>query len=165
MKHLKLFHKLAVAVLLLLATICLCSCTEKIPKPSTNLDVPTVEENKMAVIIKDSQGQYLIYMVQLNDDITNVEQLLRALAKQYNVNVVLENSSFGYNPVELADLKASTIEQTFIAFFTSVAQDQGSWAGVPSFDVDGYHIVSAGVGISQGVVQGGQVVYFELSSY
>ena len=159
--------KLCILLALLLPAFVLCACVDK---PQTQqlsaLSVHDLQPDQAAVIVKEGET-FLVCTVTLgrDTDASNGEQLLQYLSDEGILSVTWQQSDYGKYLLSVGGAVADESKNQFIAIYTSVEKDKGAWAGVPSYEADGVKLVSAAVGISQLTVEGGAVLYFEVSSY
>lgn len=157
-----------VAVMLVVAAVAFAACVDK---PSvqevTELTLPTLAENQMAVIVKNGDKDYTNVAVTLGAggvDAKNMEDVLNYLNEQGMLSVVWQESSYGKYIVSIGNAEAKENGE-FVSVLTSVEQDKGNWAGVTTYFVGNLILVSSQYGVSEMTVEAGAVVYFEIATY
>ena len=164
MKNTKLLTWILMVVLVVCA-VGLVACVEKpTPQDLTELKLPKLKDNQVAVIIKNAEKDYTSYTVALSEDMTSVEDVL-AYLKENGMSLDWTDSDYGKMLNSIGKAVPDFSKNEFVAFFTTVEGDKGNWAGVPTYVVEGTQIVSAGVGVSDAKVQSGAIFYFEISTY
>lgn len=152
-------------VVLVVCATMIVACVEKpTPQDLTELKLPALKDNQVAVIIKNGENDYTSYVVTLTEDLTSVEDVLQYL-KDNSMALDWTDSDYGKMLNSIGKAVPDATKNEFVAFFTSVESDKGNWAGVPTYNVDGTQIVSAQVGVSDAKVQSGAIFYFEISTY
>ena len=165
MKNTKKLLTWILMVVLVCTALCLFACVEKpTPQQLTELKLPTLKGNQVAVIIKNSNTDYTQYIVNLTEQMTSVEHVLQYL-KDNGMPLDWTDSDYGKVLNSIGTNIPDATKNEFVAFFTTVQADKGNWAGVASYIVDGIEIVSAQVGVSDASVQSGAIFYFEISTY
>lgn len=157
-----------VAVVLVVAAVAFAACVDK---PSvqevTELVLPTLAENQMAVIVKNGDKDYTNVVVTLGVggvDAKNMEDVLNYLNEQGTLSIVWQESSYGKYVVGIGNATASASGE-FVSILTSVERDKGNWAGVATYSVGNLTLVSSQYGVSEMTVEAGAVVYFEIATY
>ena len=165
MKNTKKLLTWILMVVLVCTALCLVACVEKpVPQELTQLKLPKLKGNQVAVIIKNSDTDYTQYVVNLTEQMTSVEDVLQYL-KDNGMVLDWTDSDYGKVINSIGNNIPDATKNEFVAFFTTVQADKGNWAGVASYIVDGIEIVSAQVGVSDASVQSGAIFYFEISTY
>ena len=169
MKHTKRLLTWILAVVLVVASFALVACVDK-PEPIqlTDLTLPELESNQMAVIIKNGDNDYTCYVVTLGNGGTNAttaEGVIQYLHDQAGLTVDWEDSSYGKMIHRIGGISEDAANSAYIIVFTSVVADQGTYAGVPTREAGDVSIVESGVGVSSMTVEAGAVIYFEVISY
>ena len=164
----RLLTWILVAVLVVTA-LALVACVDK-PRPVqlTELKLPELKDNQMAVIIKNGDNDYTSYVVTLGTggtDATTAEGVIQYLHDEADLTVNWTDSEFGKYLHGIGGISEDTANSAYVIVFTSVVKDQGTYAGVTTYDVGDVTIVEAGVGISSMTVEAGAVIYFEIVSY
>ncbi len=154
------------AVTLLLCSLAFVGCVENPTKPQqlTQLILPTLKQDQVAVIIKNSESDYVNYVVTLSEDMLTVEDVLQHL-KDNGLVIDWDDSQYGKKLNAIGKILPDAGKNQFIAFFTSVESDKGNWAGVFTYTIGDVQVVSAQVGVSDAKVESGAVYYFEMSTY
>ena len=165
MKNTKKLLTWILMVVLVVCTVGLVACVEKpTPQDLTELKLPKLKDNQVAVIIKNAEKDYTSYTVTLSEDMTSVEDVL-AYLKENGMHLDWTDGPYGKTMNSIGKAVPDPSKNEFVAFFTTVESDKGNWAGVPTYVVEGVQIVSAGVGVSDAKVQSGAIFYFEISTY
>ena len=152
-------------VVLVVCAVCLVACVEKPTEKSLDqLELPTLKQGQVAVIIKNGQADYTQYIVNLTDNMTSVEDVL-AYLKENGMHLDWVDSQYGKTLNSIGKAVPDSNKNEFVAFFTTVEGDKGNWAGVQTYNVGGTQIVSAQVGVSDAKVQSGAIFYFEISTF
>lgn len=153
---------------LLVLAMALSACVDKpTAQEVTELILPTLDVNQMAIIVKNGNKDYTNIVVTLGFGgvmAKNVEDVLNYLNEQGTLTVVWQDSAFGKFIVGIGKAQVSS-DGEFISILTSVEQDKGSWAGVTRYSVGGVNLVSSQVGVSEMTVEAGAVIYFEIDTY
>ena len=165
MKNTKKLLTWILMVVLVVCAVGLVACVEKpTPQDLTELKLPKLKDNQVAVIIKNCEKDYTSYTVTLSEDMTSVEDVL-AYLKENGMHLDWTDSDYGKMLNSIGKAVPDSSKNEFVAFFTTVESDKGNWAGVPTYVVEGTQIVSAGVGVSDAKVQSGAIFYFEISTF
>lgn len=165
MKLTKRLLTLALALMLVFAVFSLVACADKpTAQEVTDLTLPTLAENQVAVIVKNGDKDYTNYTLTINDTMKTVEDVLNYLATELDLFLDWQDSDYGKFLNGIGGAKPSQ-DNEFVAFYTSVVADQGNWAGVTGYTIGDVKIVSAQVGVSSAKVESGAVYYFEISTY
>lgn len=154
------------AVVLLIASLALVACVDKPQaKQLTELALPQLGDNQMAVIIKNGDKDYTSYTVTLTDDMQTGEDVLNYLADKADLQIDWQDSEYGkfINGIGGAKVHAGTSE--FVNVMTSVQKDKGTWAGVKTYNVGDVTLAASAVGVSEMSVEAGAVIYFEIDTY
>ena len=160
--------KLLTWILMVVLVVCatgLVACVEKpTEKALDKLELPTLKQGQVAVIIKNGESDYTRYTVTLSEDMTSVADVL-AYLNANGMHLDWTDSDYGKMLNSIGKAVPDATKNEFVAFFTTVESDKGNWAGVPTYNVDGTQIVSAQVGVSDAKVQSGAIFYFEISTF
>ena len=166
-KRKRLLTWILVAVLAISA-IALVACVDKpTAQEVTELILPTLAENQMAIIVKNGDKDYTNVVVTLGLGgvvAKNVEDVLDYLNEQGTLNVNWQESAYGKFIVGIGKAQANASGE-FVSVFTSIENDWGSWAGIASYSVGNVKLVASGVGVSEMSVAPGAVIYFEIDTY
>ena len=160
--------KLLTWILMVVLVVCAMTLVACVEKPTaqdvTDLTLPTLKANQVAVILKNGPSDYTNYVVTLNEDMHTVEDILQYL-KDNGMHLDWTSSDYGKMLNSIGKLAPDASKNQFVAFFTSVEADKGNWAGVPSYNIGDVTVVSAQVGVSDAKVLSGEVYYFEISTF
>ena len=167
----KRIHRILICILLVALTLCVfASCDDK-PQPKTLSDViPELNEHEVAVVIKDGEGDYEVYVVDfsLGDYMFSSSFCVSVLAYlEYKEGLVIDwtESEYGMYINAIGGLVPDASKNEYVEIFTSNPDYQGTWAGVTTIEAGDITLKSASVGVSAMQVGFGDVVYFELASY
>ena len=169
MKHTKRLLTWILVAVLIVTTVALVACVDK-PRPMqlTDLTLPELKSNQMAVIIKNGENDYTSYVVTLGKggaDAKTAEDVVTYLQDKSGLKVDWEDSEYGKYITGIGSISQDTANSAYVIVFTSVVKDQGTYAGVPTRLAGDVALVESGVGISSMTVEAGAVIYFELVSY
>lgn len=165
MKLTKRLLTLALALMLVFAVFSLVACADKpTAQEVTDLTLPTLAQNQVAVIVKNGDKDYTNYTLTINDTMKTVEDVLNYLATELDLFLDWQDGDYGKFLNGIGGAKPSQTNE-FVAFYTSVVADQGNWAGVTTYTIGDVKIVSAQVGVSSAKVESGAVYYFEIGTY
>ena len=167
MKHIR---RLLICMLLVALTLCVfVSCDDKPqPKQLTDLQLPELKGNQMAVVIKNGDNDYTSYTVDLSkvgeSDVT-AEAVLAYLQDQGGLSLDWTDSTYGKYINAIGGITPDASKNEYIEVFTSNTNFQGTWAGVTVIEAGDITLKSASVGISELAVVAGDVIYFELATF
>lgn len=166
MKRTKRLLTWILAVVLIVVCAALVACVDK-PQAEqlTELTLPKLNSDQMAVIIKNGDKDYTSYTVTLTEDMKTGEDVIRYLIDEAGLSVTWTDSEYGKYIDSIGGAKPDASKNEYVNVLTSVAEDKGSWAGVKTYEVNGVTLVAAAVGISQMSVEAGAVIYFETDVY
>ena len=165
MKNTKKLLTWILTVALVFAVLCLAGCVDKpTPKDLTQLKLPTLKDNQVAVIIKNGEKDYTSYVVTLTEEMDKVEDVL-AYLKDNGMPLDWTDSDYGKMINSIGKTIPDPSKNEFVSFFTTVESDKGNWAGVQSYNVDGVQLVASNFGVTDANVQSGAIFYFEISTY
>ena len=156
-------------VLLAFCAVCFVACDDK-PMASelTELVLPTMAQDQMAVIIKNGEKDYTSIVVTLGKGGVNAktaEEVLAYLQDEGVLSVQWTDSDYGKFLSGIGKLAPDASKNEFVTVLTSVAKDKGSWAGVTTYKVGDVEIASAAVGVSELTVETSAIIYFEIQTY
>ena len=168
MKNTKRLLTWILVAVLVVMSIALVACVDK-PEPVqlTDLTLPELKSNQMAVIIKNGDNDYTSYVVTLGKGGTNAttaEGVLAYLEKESDLTIEWIESDYGKYINSIGKAKP-TADGEYVEVFTSVESDMGTWAGVNTYLVGEIEIKSAAVGVTQLSVEAGAIIYFQISVY
>lgn len=166
MKHVK---KTLLCILLVVAMLlALGACDDKPQtKQLTDLKLPTLKSNQMAVIIKNGDTDYTCYTVNLlkvGKEQPTCEDVLYYLHENADLVIDWSDSAFGKYLNGIGGISVKESNQ-YVEVFTSNVKYQGTWANVDKYEVGDVTLVAANYGVSDLGVAQGDVVYFELASF
>ena len=167
----KRINRILICLLLVALTLCvLASCDDK-PQPKTLEDViPELGEHEAAVIIKNGENDYEVYVVKLigGDYVYSSSFCVTVLAYLRDTKglvVDMTESEYGMFINAIGGITPDAANHEYVEVFTSNPEYQGTWAGVTTIEAGDITLKSASVGVSSMQVGFGDVVYFELASY
>ena len=166
MKH---FKRLLLCVLLIIATLfALTSCDDKPQaKQLTDLTLPKLNGNEMAVIIKNGDSDYTQYIVNLDkidNDSPKCEHVLNYLHDEAALAIVWEDGGYGKYVTTVGSISQG--DGKYIFLYTSNLDYESAWASSTPYELgDGVKLVEASVGVTDLPVAAGDIVYFELGTY
>ena len=163
----RLLTWILVAVLIV-TTVALVACVDK-PEPVqlTDLKLPKLKNNQMAVIVKNGESNYTSYTVTLGDggtDATTAEGVIQYLHDEAGLEVTWSDSEYGKFLTAIGGAKVVAANE-YIMVMTTVEKDKGNWAGVETRVVDGVSIVYSQYGVSEMTVEAGAIIYFEIATF
>ena len=165
----KRIYKILICTLLIVATFALASCDDKPQvKHLTDLELPTLADNQSAVIIKNGDGDYTSYVVNLDkvgEANVTCEDVLAYLKDNGGLTLDWADSSYGKYVNAIGGITPDASKNQYVTVLTSNGSFQGTWAGVDEIKVGNITLKSASVGVSELGVVACDVVYFELASY
>lgn len=165
MKLTKRLLTLALALVLVFSVFTLVACADKpTVQEVTDLTLPTLADNQVAVIIKNGDKDYTNYVAPINDEMKNVEDVLNYLAEELDLYLDWQDSDYGKY---LNGIGGAIPKQTnqYVFFYTSVVADKSNEAGAPGYTIGDVEVISAQVGVSSAKVESGAVYYFEIGTY
>ena len=167
MKHTKRLLTWILVAVLVVAALALVACVDK-PKPVqlTDLTLPELKSNQMAVIIKNGDNDYTSYVVTLGKggtDAKTAEDVLNYLQKEADLYVDWQNGSYGkfLNGIGGAVPTAGTYEWVTVLTSDEEYQDTASAYAI-TYVVDGVTLMSSTDGVTSLKVKAGTVLYFEV---
>lgn len=167
----KRIYRILICILLVALTLCaFASCDDK-PQPKTLADViPELNEHEVAVIIKNGEGEYEVYVVDLVEDMGATSSslcsiLLIHLQNTEELYVDWTLTEYGKFINAIGGITPDASKNEYVEVFTTNPNYQGTWAGVTTIEAGDITLKSASVGVSILQVRFGDVVYFELASY
>ncbi len=165
MKRTKLLTWILTVAIIVAASMALVACVDKPQvKQLTELTLPQLDDDQMAVIIKNGEKDYTSYTVTLTDQLKTGEDVLNYLAEKADLHVDWKESAYGKYINEIGGAKLHETNE-YVAVFTSVAGDKSTEAGALSYQIGDITVVYAGKGISELSVEAGAVIYFEIVTY
>ena len=165
----KRFNKILMGILLVVAVLLtLVSCDDKPqPKQLTDLTLPELKDNQMALIIKNGDGDYTSYTVNLDkidgSELT-CEDVLEYLREKSDLTLTWEDGGYGKFLTTVGSI--SNGGGKYIFLFTSNLDYESPWASATPYELsDDVKLVESSVGVTDLPVAAGDVVYFELGTY
>lgn len=165
MKQTKRLLTWILAVVLIAASLAFAACVDK-PQAQklTELTLPQLKENQMAVIIKNGDNDYTCYAVTLTDQLKTGEDVVNYLQDEADLEVDWQESAYGKYINGIGGAKVSGTND-YVAIFTSVSADKGAGAGALSYQIGDVTVAYAQVGISDMKTEYGAVFYFEIQTF
>lgn len=168
MKNTKKLLTWILAVVFVIACFALVACDDK-PQAIqlTELSMPTLKADQMAVIVKNGDKDYTSYVVTLGEkgvEATTAEDVLNYLVEQFDLKIEWQDSQYGKFITSIGGAKP-TADNEYVTVLTSVEKDKGNYAGVTTYEVGDVTIVSAQVGVTEMTVEAGAIIYFEIANY
>lgn len=168
MKNTKRLLTWILVAVLIVSTVVLVACVDK-PEPVqlTDLKLPELKDNQMAVIIKNGEGNYTSYTVTLGKggtDATTGEGVIQYLHEVAGLELTWTDGEYGKFLTAIGGAKVVAANE-YIMVMTTVEKDKGNWAGVETRVVDGVSIVYSQVGVSEMTVEAGAIIYFEIATF
>ena len=141
-----------------------------VDKPSaqevTELILPTLDENQMAIIIKNGNKDYTSVTVTLGKngvEAETVEKVLAYLKSEGTIILEWHDDQYGKTIDKLNKIQP-TSQTEWVHVFTSNAAEQDVSAFAKTYTVGDVTLTTANAGVSSLSVFGGCVIYFELGS-
>ena len=167
----KRIYKIVISIVLVALTLCaLASCVDK-PQAKTLSDVvPELNEHEMAVIIKNGESDYEVYVVDISVDLASYSSTSCVAVLTYlkeNKGLVLDwtESEYGMYINAIGGITPDASKHEYVEIFTSNPNYQGTWAGVTTYEAGNVTLKSASVGVSDLQYGYGDVIYFEIATY
>ena len=166
----KRINKILICILLVALALCaFVSCDDKPQaKQLTDLQLPKLKDNQIAVIIKNGEADYTSYTVTLDKvgagELT-AEDVLAYLKDEAELTFDWADSTYGKYINAIGGITPDATKNEYVTVLTSNTAFQGTWAGVDELKVGEVTLKSASVGVSELGVAAGDVVYFELASF
>ena len=153
------------AVVLIVASIALVACVDK-PQVTqlTELTLPQLQDDQMAVVIKNGDDDYTCYAVTLTDELKTGEDVVDYLQNELALEVDWQESTYGKYVNGIGGAKVRETNE-YVAIFTSVTSDKSTGADVLSYQIGDVTVAYAGVGISEMKTECGAVFYFEIQTF
>ena len=162
----RLLTWILVAVLVVLA-VALVACVDK-PQPVelTELKLPELKNNQMAVIIKNGENNYTSYVVTLGkggSNATTAEEAIQYLHDEVDLYLDWQDGAWGkfLNGIGGAKPQSSN-EWVTVLTNDSEFQDNASAYKIV-YTVGEVTLVSAKVGVTELAVKAGTIIYFEVA--
>lgn len=165
MKNPKRLLTWILVAILVVSAITLTACVDK-PEPQqlTELTLPELKDNQMAVIIKNGDNDYTSYVVTLGNggtEATTADGVLNYLAQ---LDILAVDMSDGWLS-DIGNLNPDANAHEYVAIYTSVQSDWSEGAGATAYTVGNVKIAYSGYGISQMKVETGALLYFEIQTW
>lgn len=165
MKNIK---KLLVFILIAVSLFALTACDDKPQaKQLTDLTLPKLKDNQMAVIIKNGDNDYTSYTVTLGKggvEAKTAEDVIEYLKENSNLSLTWKDDTYGKFLTAIGGITVDPSHE-YVQIFTSNPNFYGNWAGVETRIAGDVTLKSASKGVTELGVVAGDVVYFELSSF
>ena len=169
MRNIKRLSAWILTIALAVSLLMLAACVDK-PQAQelTELTLPTLDKDQMAVIIKNGDKDYTSITVTLGKsgvEAKTVEDVLAYLKKEGVINLTWQDSQYGKYIQQLGKIQPSSANE-WVAVFTSHAAEWDTSAYAKKYTVPATSVTlqSALFGVSQLSVAAGYIIYFELGS-
>lgn len=149
----KNFSKVAVIVCLALALVlCAVACQPDMPS-----------KGEVTIVIAPLEGEATEYTVDLSDiaEGGGVVAILDYLKDNEGLRYEMQGTYL--NKIGVLDPNPSNNE--FIAIYTSVAKDKGTFPGIEPIEYNGNSLSSAAVGVVELSVEDGAIIYFTICTW
>ena len=161
----KLLTWILVAVLVVSA-VALVACVDKPTSVElTELTLPNLKNNQMAVIIKNADGDYTSYVVTLGKggcSATTAEGVIEYLHEEADLYLDWQNGTYGKYLNGIGGAKPTSSSQWVTVLTSDVEFQDNASAYKITYTVDNVTLVSSTVGVSELAVKEGTIVYFEV---
>ena len=167
MRNVKRLSAWILTIALAVSLFALVACVDK-PQAQelTELTLPTLAENQMAVIIQNGKNDYTSITVTLGKsgvEAKTVEDVLAYLKKEGAIDLKWHDTEYGKYIDTLGKLTPSTSE--WVAVFTSNSAEFDTSAWAQTRKAGDVTLTTSIVGVSELSVAPGYIIYFELASY
>ena len=164
----KRIYRMLICLLLVLATFALACCVDKPqPKQLTDLTLPTLKDGQAAVIIKNGEGDYTSYTLDLakvGEGELTAENVLEYLNTHGGLTLVWEDGGYGKYLTTVGSISQG--DGKYIFLYTSNLDFESSWASSTPYELgQDVKLVESSVGVTELPVKAGDIVYFELGTY
>lgn len=134
------------------------------PQDSDEKQQDKVSQDVFTVIVKGTFTTTVTLKLG-NDGVKaeTVEQVLQYFIDNEILTVHWSDGDYGKFITGIGGLKAEG--KQFVSVYTSVVEQQGSWAGVTSVTHNGVTLVASAVGVSEMVAKNGATILFQLETY
>lgn len=166
MKNAKRLSACILAIALVVSLGVFAACVDK-PQAQelTELTLPELGNNQMAVIVKNGDKDYTAITVTLGKngvEAETVEDVLSYLKEEGTITLEWGNSDYGKFISKIG--KINPAQGEWVAVYTSNSAEYDTSAWAQTYTVGSVTLVSASVGVSQLSVAEGYVIYFELGA-
>ena len=166
MKHTQRLLTLLVVAVLVVSALALVACVDK-PEPVqlTDLKLPELKNNQMAVIVKNGDGDYTSYTVTLGKggtDATTAEGVIEYLKEECGLYLDWQDSSYGKYLNGIGGAKPQSSSE-WVTVLTNDREYQDIESAYKlTYTVGDVTLVSSKVGVTDLPVKAGSIIYFEL---
>ena len=128
------------------------------------------ETGDISVVIENTDGEYTVYKVYL-EDVKNKDEgvvgILENLKEREENSLAVDMSSSQYGAYinSIGGLIPDAAKNEFISVYTSLEADFGTWDGVGTVEYEGTTLKASGLGLSSMSVASGMIVLFRVESY
>ena len=166
MRNVKRLSAWILTIVIAVSLFALVACVDK-PQAQelTELIVPTLAENQMAVIIQNSKNDYTSVTVTLGKggvDAKTAEDVLAYLKKEGAITLKWHDTEYGKYIDALGKITPSTSQ--WVAVFTSNSAEWDTSAWAQTRTAGDVTLTTSIVGVSELSVAAGRIIYFELGS-
>ena len=166
MKTKRLLTWILVAVFAVLAMTFVACVDKPQAQELTELVLPTLDKDQMAVIIKNGEKDYTSITVTLGKngvEAQTVEDVLAYLKDEGTLTVEWTDSGYGKFITRLGKIKPASANEWVAVFTSNPAEfDTGAWAITRT--VGDVTLTTSIVGVSELSVAAGYIIYFELGA-
>lgn len=168
-QHTKRLLTLALVVALVVASLALVACDDK-PQAGAldGLTLPPMDDNQMALIIRNRDNTYTTHVVTLGvdgTDATTVEGVVSYLVGQGKLTVDWTDGGSGKWLNGIGGLMPDAGAHEYVAVYTSVEHDWSGMASATSYKIGGITVDYSQYGVSGMTARAGAVIYFELQTW
>ena len=169
MKNTKRLLTWILVAVLVVSTVALVACVDKPQTVElTELTLPEMKDNQMAVIIKNRNNTYTAHIVTLGGsgtDATSVEGVISYLVQQDMLTVDWTDSDTGKWLNDIGGLQPNADAHEYVAVYTSVEKDQGVGASATAYLIGDVTVGYSQYGVSGMSVENGAIIYFEIQTW
>ena len=147
---------LALTLAMILAALCLFSCSPKVD-----------EEGDVLVVIEFEDGtakEYELLLEKVENKDEGAAGILEYLKNREEdpLSLNMSDSTYGKYIHGIGGIEEDTAANKYVMVYTSVEKDFGTWEGVGELTYKGRTLKNAGVGVSEMTVESGMIILFRL---
>lgn len=170
MKHSKILLTWISVAVLVVSALVLVACDDKPQTVElTDLTLPEMRDDQMALIIKNRNDTYTAHIVTLGEGGTNATTVEGAISYLVELNMLTVDWTDGIDTGkwlnDIGNLQPDADAHEYVAVYTSVESDWGVGASTTSYSIGDVTVAYANYGVSQMSVEAGAVIYFELQTW
>lgn len=163
MKNAKRLSAWILAVVLVVSLGIFAACVDKPQSQElTELILPTMSDDQIAVIIKNGDKDYTSIVVSLGNNKT-AEDVLTYLKKEETITLEWNDSGYGKFITKIGKI-APASNSEWVGVYTSDKAQQDTSVYAQTYTVGEVALTTSIVGVSELKVAAGDVLYFELCS-